>query len=228
MKKNIIKIYFTLIALLISLDNVYANSDENSIKIITYLICIAFIVGGIIIIVISNKNNSTKIFDYDKQTESIKTTKKEEEPNKTNNFNPDSIFKTIPTFSNKKFFDKTFETLKKDIEKDETIKNIIILKKEIINFEEKDNKYIFTTKFKINYTQTQDNKEIKIEKNYTTTTEKSKKIILEQCPTCGGKIKDNTLLRCKYCDSILPKNENIVELDWVITEIKVDEYSSFF
>lgn len=222
MKKNIINIYFLALTLSISLDNVYANTD-NSIKLITYLICIAFIIGGIVIIFISNKNNSTKTFDYEKQTDITKNQKIEENNQIKNNFDPDSIFKIIPTFSNKKFFDKTFETLKKEIEKDETIKNIIILKKEIINFEETENKFIFTTKFKVNYTQTKDNKETKIEKNYTTTTEKSKKNSLNTCPTCGGKIKDNTLLRCKYCDTILPKNENITELDWVITEIKVDE-----
>ena len=221
MKKHILKFYIFLTIILISFQNTYALSFEmsNTTKLVSYAICGIFIITGVIVIFVGNKNNTTKTFNYNE--EKNKQKKHDDNANLTKTFSPDIILKTIPTFSNKKYFDQIFELLKKDIEQNNTIKNITILKKEIIDFKEEQNKYLITSKIKLNYIQ----EETKTIKEYTLLTEnKTIDENITNCPICGGKIKDITKLRCKYCDSILPKIEPKTSINnWIITEIKVDQ-----
>lgn len=176
--------------------------------IIGYAVCVLFIIIGFIII-IQNKSTKKVLKDEKDTKNSIDKLINKDKKEEPKSFNPDSIFKKLPTFSNKDFFDKTEIDLKNKLE----LNDIKILKKEIIDFKDEPDKYIITSNFKI---KTNDLEEI-----LTITSEKNKQNnnLITNCPTCGGKIKDINILRCKYCDSILPNNKNISHNTWTITDI---------
>jgi len=224
MKKNLIKINLLLITLNFSTKNVYATTIEldNPIKIASYIICGIFIMLGIILI-LSGKKNSNNLAIEDKKKNEIEglINKDEKKDEKEINFNVDSIFKTLPTFSNKNFFKEIYEQLEKEIKKVNDKTEIKILEKKIIDFQKKENKYIITSIFKIEFT---DDLKEKKEQTYTIISEqqKIKSITLTNCTNCGGKIKSNNDTRCKYCHSLLPSNNNEIET-WIIKDIKIDK-----
>ena len=167
---------------------------------IGYITSGLFIIIGIIII-FQNRSHKQIINEEKKQKN-----KNEEQKN----FNTDSIFKKIPDFSNQAFF----ETIKNELKEKLNLNDLETIKKEIIYFKEETDKYIIISSINIKY----DNNE----KTYTITSEKNKNTEDNYivCPTCCGKIKDITLLRCKHCDSILPKYEHTNNNIWKIIEIK--------
>lgn len=221
MKTKLKKIYLLLIIFL-SLDKVYAATtlDLNTQTIISIL-CISLVVFGLALIVVGKmsekKGNTYSEKDKKDKTEIVGLKDK----NKVeNNFSSDIIFKEIPTFSNKKFFDITSEEFKKKLKKeDNELIEINIEDKNIIDFEIKEKKYIITSEFKI---------EVKkeIEKDtytYLIKSEKSKEetntnINLTNCPNCGGKIKDHTINRCIHCGYQLEKENQ--SKTWKIIKIE--------
>lgn len=181
----------------------------NSIKIsnistiVGYVFCAFFIIIGLIIIIKNNSTYKNTAPDNNKDIDKIINKKIKNNIEKT--FNPDSIFKKIPNFSNKIFFETTINDLKKELKTDD-IKTTQI---KLIDFEEVENTYLIISSFKTK------------EKNYLITSTKEKNInTIVFCPTCGGKVKDQTLLRCKHCDTILPKRKNSTSNNWIITNIK--------
>lgn len=180
-------------------------SIGNFYEIFGYALCILLILIGIIIIIQSKSHQKSLKEEKDNKNNIDKLINKDKKDNTIKNFNPDSIFKKLPNFSNKTFFENIENYLK---EKNENIK---IIKKEIIDFKNEKDKYIIICLFKT--------KEEDLEKELLITTEKYKENNIEyiNCPTCGGKIKDISIARCKYCSTLLPKKNTST---WEITDIK--------
>jgi len=227
MKKKILKIYFILTMILLSFENTYAYYLNTDTTILLYLLCGLFIFIGIIIIIFG-KITSSKNKVYNKKNKKNEITGIIDKNNIDKKFNSDSIFKTLPNFSNQNFYEKTFEDLKDNLKKENNLINIntiIVIKKDIIDFKNELDKYIITSEFIINYENNNKTGELNIknkyEEKYIITSEKQKKDTTHSnCPTCGGKIKDPTLLRCKYCDTIIAKTNSNTKNDWEITNIK--------
>ena len=182
---------------------------DNFYSFIGYASCILLMIIGIIII-IKSKNNPKNLKDDKTKNNNIdKLINKDKKEKEEKIFNPDSIFKKIPTFSNKTFFENIENHLKQENEE------IKIIKKEIIDFKDETDKYIIISLFKT--------KENENEKNIIITSEKYKDNYIEitNCPTCGGKIKDTTITRCKYCSTPLPKKKNKTE--WEIVKTKKED-----
>ena len=181
---------------------------DNFYSIIGYSTCILLILIGIIIIIQSKSNQKSLKNEKDNKNNIDKLINKNKDTNikEEKIFNPDSIFKKIPTFSNKSFFENIEKNLKEDNEE------LKIIKKEIIDFKDETDKYTIISLFKI--------KENDIENTLTITSEKYKDNYtpIINCPTCGGKIKDMSLTRCKFCSTPLQKKKNTN--DWEIVKIK--------
>lgn len=182
---------------------------NNFPTLVGYIASGLFIVVGLLLIIQNKahkkalKQEEDKINNIDNLINSDKNKNKEE----IKEFDPDSIFKTLPTFSNKNFFNQTEIEVKNKL----NLNDIKIIKKEIIDFFEETDKYIIISVFKY--------KNKNIEKTITVTSENNKNITITSCPNCGGKIKDPTLLRCKHCNSII-NNTNKRNNNWTITDIK--------
>lgn len=220
--KNIKKIYLLLITV-ISLDNVYAATEfELNTQNIISIACISLVLLGLALIIVGKmserKGHSIEIEKSSKKSEIVGLKDKEKNEN---DFSSDSIFKEIPTFSKKKFFDITDEEFKKKLFKeDDELIEINIKDENIIDFEMTEKKYIITTKYNI---------EVKkeIEKDvykYIVKSEKQKETKEEtntsitNCPNCGGKIKDPTLKRCNHCGHNFEKEHT--SKTWKITKIE--------
>ena len=140
-------------------------------------------------------------------------------------FNPDSIFKILPTFSPNKFMNDTYEEIEKRITENSQVVDHKLLKKNITDFKDEENEYLITVKYLIEEsTLDENNKLVKTQKYYSVNSEcsKNRDVLIDTCPNCGGKIKDSTLLRCKYCNTILPKVEKETSNDdWTIKEVQI-------
>jgi hypothetical protein len=121
----------------------------------------------------------------------------------------------MPNFSNQAFF----ETIKNELKSKLNLENFEIINKEIIDFKEETDKYILTSSINIKYNNNNNNNNNN--KTYTITSQKNKNNVTNHitCPTCFGKVKDITLLRCIHCDSILPRYQQ-TNNNWKIIEIK--------
>ncbi|MBE6151139.1 MAG: transposase [Firmicutes bacterium] len=184
---------------------------NNFPTLVGYIASGLFIVVGLLLIIQNKahkkalKQEEDKVNNIDNLINNDKNKNKNKEEIKE--FDPDSIFKTLPTFSNKNFFNQTEIEVKNKL----NLNDIKIIKKEIIDFFEETDKYIIISVFKY--------KNKNVEKTITVTSENNKNITITNCPNCGGKIKDPTLLRCKHCNSII-NNTNKRNNNWTITDIK--------
>ncbi len=180
---------------------------NNFPTLVGYIASGIFIVVGLLLI-IQNKSHKKALKQEEDKINNIDNliSKKKTEEKIEEQFNPDSIFKTLPTFSNKNFFNQTEIEIKKKLD----LNDIKIIKKEIIDFKDETDKYIIISIFKY--------KNKNIEKTITVTSENNKNITITNCPNCGGKIKDPTLLRCKHCNSII-NNKNKNNNEWTIVDI---------
>lgn len=181
---------------------------NNFPTLVGYIASGIFIVVGLLLI-IQNKSHKKALKQEEDKINNIDNliSKKKTEEKIEEQFNPDSIFKTLPTFSNKNFFNQTEIEIKNKLD----LNDIKIIKKEIIDFKDEKDKYIIISIFKY--------KNKNIEKTITVTSENNKHTTITNCPNCGGKIKDSTLLRCKHCNSII-NNKNINNNEWTIVDIK--------
>lgn len=241
--KNHYKKLFTLgIILNTYMETVHASNittDINlSIENLTLIISIILIVlGGALIIIpkILDKkgNNKTK----EKNKDAIVGIVDKDENTDKKEVTVDTIFKELPTFSANKFHQDIFEDIKEDINhklsKDEVIEKITLLEKDIIDFTKNNNKYTIISKYKIKYSTKYASEEEKSKDHHTNTVtcsytvtsknDTSEAKVVTKCPTCFGKIKDPTKLRCEYCDCILPANSGKKE-KWITKEIKMDNH----
>ncbi|MBQ7105847.1 MAG: zinc ribbon domain-containing protein [Bacilli bacterium] len=228
MKKTLKKLYFILLFLLM-FDNTYALTLDIDQATVLYFIFGLFIIIGLIIIVISKIGNRGNTRSYenemDEDDHEIEGLVNQEKIDR--NFNPDSIFKELPTFSNKKFFEDTEKELTKILQKKQSdIIDVDATNHKIINFETNENNYIITSHFKVKIKiKPQDETIEKSEEiKYLVISEKSKEIKVTdinhtKCPTCGAKIKDNTKTKCLKCGSKLEKKK-VHKNDWSIKETK--------
>ena len=205
----------------------------------TLIISIILIVLGIGLIIIPkilDKKNPNKT-KKDKNKDAIVGLVDKEEVEQKKTVTVDTIFKELPTFSANKFHQDIFEDIKEDItnnlSKDETVEKITLLEKEIIDFSKNNNKYTIVSKYKIKYStkytsekeSSKDHHTNTIVCSYTVTSKNdtTEEKEIHKCPTCFGKIKDPTKLRCEYCDCILPSNSGKKE-KWITKDIKMDNH----
>ena len=211
------KIYMFYLFLLItffSISNpVYAleiNTD-NSFEFFGYIACGLLMVLGVVIIIITkfNKSGGTgKAFFEEKEKEKdlpglVEKETKEKKKETKITFDPDSIFKILPTFAKNKFLNDTFEELKNKVNN----KDLKVSNKTIEDFKEEDNRYVIISKYECKIDNENDSSKNKKE-IYLVTSINNKNNDTYTCPNCGGKIKDVTMLRCKYCNAILPNMQN--------------------
>ncbi len=203
---------FLLVTFFSTMNPVYAfeiNTD-NSFEFFGYIACGLLMVLGVVIIIItkfSKAGGTGKAFFEEKEKEKVlpglteKETKEEEKKEIETTFDPDSIFKILPTFAKNKFLNDTFEELKDKVNN----KDLKVSDKIIEDFKDEDNRYIIITKYecKIDNESNSNKKE-----TYRVTSINNKNNDTYTCPNCGGKIKDVTMLRCKYCNAILPNMQN--------------------
>lgn len=228
--KNFVKnFYFIFLLLFMCVEMVCADvSLDNDNVIIYYLICGSFMLVGVCLIIYSKFNkgsNGGSYYDEEKKNEI--TGLKDKKGNKVigkngkkvdhknlyidSDFNFDSIFKILPSFSPNKILSDNFNKLKDEIMKDSHIKKVKLVDKRITYFEEIDNGYLMKVQYitEENYLDDDDKYDKKRKCKYEVILNNIKKdIALQTCPVCGGKIKDPTLLRCKFCGSILPVSDN--------------------
>lgn len=204
---------FLLITFFSTMNPVYAfeiNTD-NSFEFFGYIACGLLMVLGVVIIIINkfSKNGGTgKAFFEDKEKEKVLPGLTEKEKKKEKNekeiettFDPDSIFKILPTFAKNKFLNDTFEELKDKVNN----KDLKVSDKIIEDFKDEDNRYIIITKYECKIDNESDSNK---KETYRVTSINNKNNDTYTCPNCGGKIKDVTMLRCKYCNAILPNMQN--------------------
>ena len=224
MKRFFYDIYLLLIALIFIIEPVNALSFqmEEGTAIIIYIFCGLFIFTGIVLIIISkiNKGSTGKIYYEEEHNNQISgLIDKKDDKKEENNFNSDSIFKILPSFSKNNFFNTTYEELKNKTSLDDcTLKN-----KKIIDFREETDKYVITSQLTFERKiENEKNKSQSIEtSNYVITSIKEKNINSDcRCPNCGGKIKDITKLRCQYCGSILPPIDSNNTSEWQIEKFE--------
>lgn len=228
MKKHFNKL-FLLFLILLTFENTYAltlNIDQAT---TLYIIFGIFIIIGIIMIVtgrIGNKGN-TRSYENEKDKNDHEIEGLINRDKIDRSFSPDSIFKEIPTFSNKKFYEDINKEIEKKLKKEmPEILNIENTNNKITNFETNENKYIITSEFKCKLKVKILEEEIeKFEEiTYQIISEKNKEIKttninLTKCPTCGAKLKDNTKNKCLKCGNKIEK-QKIQKNDWKIKEIK--------
>lgn len=228
MKKHLSKINLLIIVLILSIQNTYALTLDFDTSIILYMICGIFIIIGIILLIFGKiSNKKVKALENDNKKNEITGLVDKDKIDRS--FDPDSIFKVIPTFSNKKFFEKTFEDLKKEINKTndimEEVEKIDLIDKKITDFQDKEDKYIITSKFVVDCKfklKWDDLERI----TYIITSENTKKAttkVITNCPNCGGKIKDTSKGRCLYCgnkfENINTQEQKETKNNWIITNI---------
>ena len=207
------KIPFTLIALSILFEPVYAMSED--IRLYTNILAGGLVFIGVIIIIVSKVSGGSKEIYVEKEKNQISGLTDKDKLNEVKEFDPDSIFKVLPTFSSKKFEDETKEELAIKLKDENTNLNIIGFK--ITDFKEEEDKYIIKSWANIETGE----KKTKVNSYYTVTSINKKLEKKEvRCPVCGGKIKDLTKLRCTYCGSILPNNNEINNDEWKIESIE--------
>ena len=197
-----------------------------------------FLIGlGLALIVFSKFNEKKDNFDepVKSKEKSTKDVDKKEKSTTNNKNTVDTIFKELPTFSANQFYKEVFEDIKEyinnNISKDEIVDKITLLDKAIIDFEKNNNKYTITSTYKVKYeitynsdkTDEKDQHANTVTSSYTVISKNdtSEAKVVTKCPTCFGKIKDPTKLRCEYCDCILPANSGKKE-KWITKDIKMD------
>lgn len=207
------KALFSLLIFGILFEPVYAISAD--VKLYTNIVAVGLVFIGLIIIVFSKIFGNEKEVYIEKEKNRISGLTDKEKISEIKEFNSDSIFKTLPTFSIKKYEEDTKKEITNKLKNNDNSFNITDFK--IIDFKEEENKYIIKSWASIE-TGTKKNKE----KNFYTITSTNTKIINKdaRCPQCGGKIKDITRLRCKHCGSILPNNNNINNDEWITENIE--------
>lgn len=235
MKKHLKNIYLLTLTSLLPFEITYADTInfEFDTDIIFYILCILFIIIGISLIAIGKMSNRrTKSFKHDIDPDDHEIVGLKDVEKADHRFDPDSIFKEIPTFSNKKFYETTSEELKKHILKeDKELIEVNFINKNIIDFQVTNKKYIITSEFI-----TEEKKEIETDQyKYIVTSEKNKETKehketksnenkkVTNCPNCGGKIKDPTQKRCLHCGNLLTK-ETKSQRNWKIIETEKDTY----
>ena len=220
MKRILINILFTLTNTIdpSNATNAAVFQIEESTAYIYYIICGLFVLIGVAIIIFSkfsNGGNKTYIEDNNDISNLID---KKKDLNTNKSFDADSIFKTIPTFATGKFFNETFEELKNKIIKKGKVKDVILKDKSITDFKDNNDKYIIETEFIVEENDSNGNK---MNNKYKVISHSNKEVTkYDVCPNCGGKIKDPTKLRCKYCGNILPKTETKA------TKWKIEKFES--
>ncbi len=193
--KKIIPLSLILFGILY--EPVYAISKD--VKLYTNIVAFGLVFIGVIIILVSKISGLT---DKDK----IKEIK---------DFNPDSIFKVLPTFSSKKFEEETKRDLNNELKNNDDSFKITDFK--ITDFKEDNDKYTIKSWASIE-TGYKKNKETNF---YTITSINNRTINKDlRCPVCGGKVKDPTKLRCMHCGSILPNNNTINNDEWKTESIE--------
>lgn len=223
--KKLKNLYLPALIFLLTFENVYADTINVELDLTTIItiLCVILVVIGLSLIVVGKIGEKrTKSFEFDEDPDDHEIVGLKDTTKIDKSFDPDSIFKEIPTFSNKKFYDTTGENLKKKLLKeDDELIEINIIDKKIKDFNSEESKYIITSEYAVEV-----KKEIEKDRyKYIVTSEKSKEIPKEpktrltSCPTCGGKIKDYTLKRCKHCGSPLEK-ENKESMIWKITKLE--------
>lgn len=212
MNKIYIFFLFLLVTFFSTMNPVYAfeiNTD-NSFEFFGYIACGLLMVLGVVIIIItkfSKAGGTGKAFFEEKEKEKVlpglteKETKEEEKKEIETTFDPDSIFKILPTFAKNKFLNDTFEELKDKVNN----KDLKVSDKIIEDFKDEDNRYIIITKYECKIDNESDSNK---KETYRVTSINNKNNDTYTCPNCGGKIKDVTMLRCKYCNAILPNMQN--------------------
>lgn len=214
--------------------------NENT-TIIFYFVCGFFILVGIVLIIygkFSNESFSNTYYDENEESNivGLKDTNKKKEKKRNNkikyleidsDFNSDSIFKILPSFSPNKILNDNFNKLKEEIMKDSNIKKIKLVNSQITSFEEIPSGYLLKAQYITieNYLEDNDKYDKKRQCKYEVILNNVKNdVTVATCPICGGKIKDPTLLRCKFCDSILsfPNNNNNDEWNFEKYE-KIDQ-----
>lgn len=226
MKKHISKIYLFILMMILFTENTYAATINLSVDTATilYLVCGSFILVGLVLLVIGRiSSHKAPAYDDENDKNDNEIVGLIDKDKINHKFNPDSIFKDIPTFSNKKFFELTSENFKKALIKQEKeitkIAKINIINQSIVDFKNEDKKYIITTEFIINYSEKETTPQKGIK--YCVTSEKSKETNsnpLTKCLNCGGKLKENTKNRCIHCGNPIKKENNTPT--WEITNIK--------
>jgi DNA-directed RNA polymerase subunit RPC12/RpoP len=227
------KILFGLMVFFILSEPAYAFAISNDMYTYTNIIAAGMVFIGIIIIIISKMSGGNKDIYVEKEKNKISGLTDEDKLNVEKEFNPDSIFKTLPTFSSKNFEDNIKEVITnlytgnvdktKHHIKEELTTNTEVLEEfkindfKIIDFIEEDNRYLIKSKLLIECGP----KKEKIKKILNITSVNKKSVQAEiRCPVCGGKIKDPTKLRCIHCGTILPNNNELNNDKWIIEEIE--------
>ena len=217
MKKNYKKLLL-LLGIIISTfyQKAYAATFELTFDKAIIIGSICLIGIGLAIIIISKTSEKKDGLDEEKPNKDkiVGLVEKKENDNdeKKKNITVDTIFKELPTFSANKFHDDVFEDIKEELNKilsnDEIIEKITLIEKNIIDFEKNNNKYTITSKYKIKYSTTYNNEHTEEKEHHANTVTCSFTVIskndtseakeITKCPTCFGKIKDPTRLRCVH------------------------------
>lgn len=237
------KTLLLLLLIPLTIEPVFARNIESFdyTKIMTIIFGSFFVIGIAIILYGKFLGGDSKETIYvEKQKNRIAGLTDDEKLNDEKEFNADSIFKILPTFSPKKFIDGTSTSMilllsskssklpeeKKENFKDENLineniddlANINIEEFKILDFEEKEDKYIIKSLLVLNH---KIGKRKTGEKSYTIVSENLKETSNDlRCPYCGGKVKDTTKLRCGFCGSIYPPFEKVNNSKWVISKIE--------
>ena len=237
MKKKFKNVFLVGLTFNIFFQRVYAASIDMTFDKAILIVSI-FLVGlGLSLIIFSKFSEKKDSFDelVKNKEKSTKFVDKKEKSTNNKKTTVDTIFKELPTFSANQFHKDVFEDIKEyinnNLSKDEIIDKITLLDKEIIDFEKNNHKYTITSTYKVKYETTYNSdKTDEKDQHYNTITSSYTVIskndtteakVVTKCPTCFGKIKDPTRLRCEYCDCILPSNSGKKE-KWITKDIKMD------
>lgn len=203
-----------------------------STKTITMIAFGAIMFLGVVIVIGSKISGGNKDVYVEKEKNEISGLVDEKVREQEKEFDVDSIFKLLPSFSNKKFSEETSTALiqlltgntdisiiNKDLidKYKEKYENIELKDFKILDFTENDNSYEIKSIISFDHKIDKKKTETLIYKLVSVNTKDTK---IERCPTCGGKIKDNTKLRCEFCGSILPNTKNVNNDEWIIEEIE--------
>ena len=203
----------SLILLGILYEPVYAISKD--VKLYTNIVAFGLVFIGVIIILVSKISGNEKEVYIEKEKNKISGLTDKDKIKEIKDFNPDSIFKVLPTFSSKKFEEETKRDLNNELKNNDDSFKITDFK--ITDFKEDNDKYTIKSWASIE-TGYKKNKETNF---YTITSINNRTINKDlRCPVCGGKVKDPTKLRCMHCGSILPNNNTINNDEWKTESIE--------
>jgi len=216
MKKDLKKILILILS--ISPTSVYAATLEMSFKNIALLISAIFVALGLGLIILP-KLKSHNETNLDSKSNNQNNNQKN---NKQSKVPIDLILKNFPTFSVNQFHTNIFLKIQEKFNNEEKI-IITLLEKEIIDFYKKDNCYTIISKYKVKHSTNNEKQDNNIISSYTVTSQNETlpNKTITNCPTCFGKIKAPTNLRCKHCDCLLPINTQKKE-QWIIKKIEID------